>query len=108
MNGRSQCTGLACVKRVKVLLRVVVLPGRPALRSQVAAFSQRMILQSSAALGSGAFPVTVERLKHVAFAFRRADTLNQVEHTPPIHKKVLDILPGISGGVARVMVSGSG
>lgn len=46
--------------------------------------------------------------QHVGFALRRADTLNQVEHTPPIHKKVLDILPGISGGVARVMVSGSG
>ncbi|GIL85892.1 hypothetical protein Vretimale_8964 [Volvox reticuliferus] len=32
------------------------------------------------------------------------DTLNQVEHTPPIHKRILDILPGVSGGVARVMI----
>ncbi|EFJ47772.1 hypothetical protein VOLCADRAFT_61165 [Volvox carteri f. nagariensis] len=32
------------------------------------------------------------------------DTLNQVEHTPPVHKRILDILPGISGGVARVMI----
>lgn len=32
------------------------------------------------------------------------DTLMEVEHTPPIHKKVLDIVPGVAGGVARVMV----
>ncbi|GIL64612.1 hypothetical protein Vafri_18503 [Volvox africanus] len=32
------------------------------------------------------------------------DTLNQVEHTPPIHKRILDILPGVSGGVARVLI----
>ncbi|GFR41679.1 hypothetical protein Agub_g2425, partial [Astrephomene gubernaculifera] len=32
------------------------------------------------------------------------NTLNDVEHTPPIHKRVLDILPGVSGGVARVMI----
>lgn len=32
------------------------------------------------------------------------DTLNQVEHTPTVHKRILDILPGVSGGVARVMV----
>lgn len=32
------------------------------------------------------------------------ETLMEVEHTPPVHKRVLDILPGISGGVARVMV----
>ncbi|KAL4431646.1 hypothetical protein ABPG77_001488 [Micractinium sp. CCAP 211/92] len=32
------------------------------------------------------------------------DTLMQVEHTPPVHKKVLDVLPGVSGGVARVMI----
>lgn len=32
------------------------------------------------------------------------DTLNQVEHTPSVHKRILDILPGVSGGVARVMV----
>ncbi|PSC75329.1 low-CO2-inducible chloroplast envelope [Micractinium conductrix] len=32
------------------------------------------------------------------------ETLNVVEHTPPVHKKVLDVLPGVSGGVARVMV----
>ncbi|GLI71751.1 hypothetical protein VaNZ11_017070 [Volvox africanus] len=32
------------------------------------------------------------------------DTLNQVEHTPPIHTRILDILPGVSGGVARVMI----
>lgn len=32
------------------------------------------------------------------------ETLNDVEHTPPVHKKILDILPGISGGVARVMI----
>lgn len=29
----------------------------------------------------------------------------QVEHTPPVHKRILDVLPGVSGGVARVMVS---
>jgi hypothetical protein len=28
----------------------------------------------------------------------------QVEHTPAVHKRVLDILPGVSGGVARIMV----
>ncbi|WIA14232.1 hypothetical protein OEZ85_002770 [Tetradesmus obliquus] len=28
----------------------------------------------------------------------------EVEHTPPVHKRVLDILPGVSGGVARIMV----
>jgi solute carrier family 25 carnitine/acylcarnitine transporter 20/29 len=28
----------------------------------------------------------------------------QVEHTPAAHKRVLDILPGVSGGVARIMV----
>eukprot|EP00882_Tetradesmus_deserticola_P010153 GHRQ01010728.1.p1 GENE.GHRQ01010728.1~~GHRQ01010728.1.p1 ORF type:complete len:103 (-),score=30.55 GHRQ01010728.1:1317-1625(-) len=28
----------------------------------------------------------------------------QVEHTPQVHKRVLDILPGVSGGVARIMV----
>jgi hypothetical protein len=28
-----------------------------------------------------------------------------VEHTPPVHKRILDVLPGVSGGVARVMVS---
>ncbi len=33
------------------------------------------------------------------------DTLNEVEHTPPVHKRILDFMPGISGGVARVMVS---
>lgn len=32
------------------------------------------------------------------------ETLNEVEHIPPVHKKVLDIMPGISGGVARVMI----
>jgi solute carrier family 25 carnitine/acylcarnitine transporter 20/29 len=32
------------------------------------------------------------------------DTLMQVEHTPPVHKRILDILPGVSGGVARIMV----
>ncbi|KXZ50486.1 hypothetical protein GPECTOR_16g661 [Gonium pectorale] len=34
------------------------------------------------------------------------DTLNEVEHTPkdPPHKRVLELLPGISGGVARVMI----
>lgn len=32
------------------------------------------------------------------------ETLMEVEHTPPIHKKILDVLPGISGGVARVMI----
>ncbi|WIA09154.1 hypothetical protein OEZ86_011739 [Tetradesmus obliquus] len=32
------------------------------------------------------------------------DTLMEVEHTPPVHKRVLDILPGVSGGVARIMV----
>ncbi|PNH09961.1 putative mitochondrial carrier C4G9.20c [Tetrabaena socialis] len=32
------------------------------------------------------------------------DTLSQVEHTPPVHKRILDIMPGISGGVARVMI----
>ncbi|GLC42300.1 hypothetical protein PLESTB_000662000 [Pleodorina starrii] len=32
------------------------------------------------------------------------DSLNQVEHTPPVHKRILDILPGISGGVARVVI----
>jgi len=31
-------------------------------------------------------------------------TLMEVEHTPPVHKRVLDILPGVSGGVARIMV----
>ncbi|KAJ9529371.1 hypothetical protein QJQ45_013790 [Haematococcus lacustris] len=31
-------------------------------------------------------------------------TLNEVEHVPPVHKRVLDVLPGISGGIARVMV----
>ncbi len=31
-------------------------------------------------------------------------TLMEVEHTPAVHKKILDILPGVSGGVARVMV----
>ena len=29
----------------------------------------------------------------------------QVEHTPTVHKRILDVLPGVSGGVARVMVS---
>lgn len=32
------------------------------------------------------------------------ETLMEVEHTPPVHKRVLDILPGVSGGVARIMV----
>eukprot|EP00878_Enallax_costatus_P001008 GHUV01001141.1.p1 GENE.GHUV01001141.1~~GHUV01001141.1.p1 ORF type:complete len:354 (+),score=152.70 GHUV01001141.1:232-1293(+) len=32
------------------------------------------------------------------------ETLMDVEHTPPVHKRVLDILPGVSGGVARIMV----
>ncbi|KAF6266555.1 low-CO2-inducible chloroplast envelope protein [Scenedesmus sp. NREL 46B-D3] len=32
------------------------------------------------------------------------DTLMEVEHTPQVHKRVLDILPGVSGGVARIMV----
>ncbi|KAF8059734.1 SPAC4G9.20c [Scenedesmus sp. PABB004] len=32
------------------------------------------------------------------------ETLMEVEHTPPVHKKILDILPGVSGGVARIMV----
>lgn len=32
------------------------------------------------------------------------DTLNEVDHVPKVHKKVLDILPGVSGGVARVLV----
>lgn len=32
------------------------------------------------------------------------DTLNEVEHTPPVHKRILDFMPGISGGVARVMI----
>ncbi len=31
-------------------------------------------------------------------------TLMEVEHTPPVHKRVLDIMPGVSGGVARIMV----
>eukprot|EP00882_Tetradesmus_deserticola_P025461 GHRQ01027969.1.p1 GENE.GHRQ01027969.1~~GHRQ01027969.1.p1 ORF type:complete len:139 (-),score=45.05 GHRQ01027969.1:389-805(-) len=31
-------------------------------------------------------------------------TLMEVEHTPPVHKRMLDILPGVSGGVARIMV----
>lgn len=31
-------------------------------------------------------------------------TLMEVEHTPPVHKRALDILPGVSGGVARVMI----
>jgi solute carrier family 25 carnitine/acylcarnitine transporter 20/29 len=31
-------------------------------------------------------------------------SLMEVEHTPPVHKRVLDILPGVSGGVARIMV----
>lgn len=33
-----------------------------------------------------------------------AHRVPQVEHTPPVHKRVLDILPGVSGGVARIMV----
>jgi len=32
------------------------------------------------------------------------DTLMEVEHTPPVHKRILDVLPGVSGGVARIMV----
>ncbi|KAG2488565.1 hypothetical protein HYH03_012884 [Edaphochlamys debaryana] len=32
------------------------------------------------------------------------DTLMEVEHTPSIHKRLLDVLPGVSGGVARVMI----
>jgi len=32
------------------------------------------------------------------------DSLMEVEHTPPVHKRILDILPGVSGGVARIMV----
>ncbi|KAG2488586.1 hypothetical protein HYH03_012906 [Edaphochlamys debaryana] len=32
------------------------------------------------------------------------DTLMEVEHTPSMHKRILDILPGVSGGVARVMI----
>lgn len=32
------------------------------------------------------------------------DSLMEIEHTPPVHKRVLDILPGVSGGVARIMV----
>jgi hypothetical protein len=39
-----------------------------------------------------------------AIVSAEADTLNQVEHIKPNHRKVLDIIPGISGGVARVMV----
>lgn len=31
-------------------------------------------------------------------------TLMEVEHTPPVHKKILDILPGVSGGMARVAI----
>ncbi|KAJ9509058.1 hypothetical protein QJQ45_011593 [Haematococcus lacustris] len=31
-------------------------------------------------------------------------TLNEVEHVPAVHKRILDVLPGVSGGVARVMV----
>ncbi|WIA14231.1 hypothetical protein OEZ85_002769 [Tetradesmus obliquus] len=31
-------------------------------------------------------------------------TLMEVERTPPAHRKMLDILPGVSGGVARIMV----
>jgi hypothetical protein len=32
------------------------------------------------------------------------DTLMEVEHTPAVHKRVLDVMPGVSGGVARIMV----
>eukprot|EP00878_Enallax_costatus_P017528 GHUV01018413.1.p1 GENE.GHUV01018413.1~~GHUV01018413.1.p1 ORF type:complete len:147 (-),score=31.33 GHUV01018413.1:2-442(-) len=32
------------------------------------------------------------------------DSLMEIEHTPPVHKRILDILPGVSGGVARIMV----
>jgi solute carrier family 25 carnitine/acylcarnitine transporter 20/29 len=32
------------------------------------------------------------------------ETLMEVEHTPPVHKRILDIMPGVSGGVARIMV----
>jgi hypothetical protein len=32
------------------------------------------------------------------------ETLMEVEHTPPVHKRVLDIMPGVAGGVARIMV----
>ncbi|PNW84152.1 hypothetical protein CHLRE_04g223300v5 [Chlamydomonas reinhardtii] len=32
------------------------------------------------------------------------ESLMEVEHTPAVHKRILDILPGISGGVARVMI----
>jgi solute carrier family 25 carnitine/acylcarnitine transporter 20/29 len=32
------------------------------------------------------------------------ESLMEVEHTPPVHKRILDILPGVSGGVARIMV----
>lgn len=32
------------------------------------------------------------------------ETLMDVEHTPPVHKRILDVLPGVSGGVARIMV----
>uniref|UniRef100_A0A7S0R4T1 Mitochondrial carrier protein n=1 Tax=Chlamydomonas leiostraca TaxID=1034604 RepID=A0A7S0R4T1_9CHLO len=32
------------------------------------------------------------------------ETLMEVEHTPKVHKKVLDIAPGVAGGVARVVV----
>lgn len=31
-------------------------------------------------------------------------TLMEVEHTPKLHKRALDILPGVSGGIARVLV----
>ncbi|KAJ9505404.1 hypothetical protein QJQ45_011951 [Haematococcus lacustris] len=31
-------------------------------------------------------------------------TLNEVEHVPAVHKRILDVLPGVSGGIARVMV----
>lgn len=32
------------------------------------------------------------------------NSLMDIEHTPPVHKRILDILPGVSGGVARIMV----
>jgi solute carrier family 25 carnitine/acylcarnitine transporter 20/29 len=32
------------------------------------------------------------------------ESLMEVEHTPPVHKRILDIMPGVSGGVARIMV----
>lgn len=39
-----------------------------------------------------------------ALISEEADTLNAIEHIKPTHRRVLDIFPGVAGGMARVLV----